>query len=41
MKILKKVIRIRKQNPEERQEHESLLGVYLHALEEVPLKKAA
>jgi uncharacterized protein (UPF0335 family) len=41
VKILKEVIRIRKQDKEERQEHESLLEVYLHALEEAPLKKAA
>ena len=40
VKILKEVIRIRKQDQEERQEHESLLEVYLHALEEAPLKKA-
>ena len=41
VKILKEVIRIRKQDQEERQEHESLLEVYLHAIEEAPLKKAA
>ena len=42
MKILKEVIRIRKQDQEERQEHESLLEVYLHALEDAePAKKAA
>jgi uncharacterized protein (UPF0335 family) len=42
VKILKEVIRIRKQDQEERQEHESLLEVYLHALEDVePQKKAA
>jgi uncharacterized protein (UPF0335 family) len=41
VKILKEVIRIRKQDQEERQEHESLLEVYLHALEEAPMKEAA
>jgi uncharacterized protein (UPF0335 family) len=42
VKILKEVIRIRKQDQEERQEHESLLEVYLHALEDLePQKKAA
>ena len=42
VKILKEIIRIRKQDQEERQEHESLLEVYLHALEDVePQKKAA
>ncbi len=41
-KILKEVLRIRKQDQEERHEHESLLEVYLHALEEAaPQKKAA
>jgi uncharacterized protein (UPF0335 family) len=42
VKILKEVIRIRKQDQDERQEHESLLEVYLHALEDAePTKKAA
>jgi uncharacterized protein (UPF0335 family) len=42
VKILKEVIRIRKQDQEERQEHESLLEVYLHALgPSEPMKEAA
>ena len=42
VKILKEVIRIRKQDQEERQEHESLLEVYLHAIQDAePIKKAA
>jgi uncharacterized protein (UPF0335 family) len=42
VKILKEVIRIRKQDQEERQEHESLLEVYLHALStSEPMKEAA
>jgi uncharacterized protein (UPF0335 family) len=42
VKILKEVIRIRKQDQDERQEHESLLEVYLHALGEAePMKEAA
>jgi uncharacterized protein (UPF0335 family) len=42
VKILKEVIRIRKQDEDERQEHESLLEVYLHALDDAePTKKAA
>jgi uncharacterized protein (UPF0335 family) len=42
VKILKEVIRIRKQDQDERQEHESLLEVYLHALDDAePTKKAA
>ena len=32
VKILKEVIRLRKQDPKERDEHESLLEVYLHAI---------
>ena len=42
VKILKEVIRIRKQGQEERKEHESLLEVYLHALgTSEPMKEAA
>ena len=42
VKILTEVIRIRKQDHGERQEHESLLAAYLHALEDVePQKKTA
>jgi uncharacterized protein (UPF0335 family) len=41
VKILKEVIRIRKQDQKERDEKESLLDVYLHALETAPLAKAA
>jgi uncharacterized protein (UPF0335 family) len=42
VKILKEVIRIRKQDQEERQEHESLLEVYLHAIQDAePTRKAA
>jgi uncharacterized protein (UPF0335 family) len=33
VKILKEVIRLRKQDKKERDEHESLLEVYLHAIE--------
>jgi uncharacterized protein (UPF0335 family) len=33
VKILKDVIRLRKQDKKERDEHESLLEVYLHAIE--------
>ncbi len=32
VKILKEVIRLRKQEPKERDEHESLLDTYLHAI---------
>jgi uncharacterized protein (UPF0335 family) len=42
VKILKEVIRIRKQDQEQREEHESLLEVYLHALGTAePMKEAA
>lgn len=33
VKILKEVIRLRKQDKKERDEHESLLELYLHAIE--------
>ena len=33
VKILKEVIRMRKQDKKERDEHESLLDLYLHAIE--------
>jgi uncharacterized protein (UPF0335 family) len=42
VKILKEVIKIRKQDGKERDEKESLLDVYLHALETAePLAEAA
>ena len=43
VKILKEVIRLRKQDQKERDERDSLLDVYLTALEEAPppLKEAA
>jgi uncharacterized protein (UPF0335 family) len=42
VKILKEVIKIRKQDEKERDEKESLLDVYLHALETAaPLAEAA
>jgi uncharacterized protein (UPF0335 family) len=42
VKILRELIRIRKQDQKEREEQESLLDVYLHALEKsLPAKKAA
>jgi uncharacterized protein (UPF0335 family) len=43
VKILREVVRLRKQDKEEREEHETLLDVYLHALESAthPLAKAA
>jgi uncharacterized protein (UPF0335 family) len=41
VKILREVIRLRKQDEKDRDERESLLDVYMHALKSVPLPKAA
>ena len=42
MKILKEVIRLRKQEPKERGERDMLLDTYLHAIETAgPLLEAA
>ena len=41
VKILKEVIRLRKQDKNERDERDSLLDVYLHAIETAPLAEAA
>jgi len=41
VKILREVIRVRKQDQEERNEQESLLDAYLEAIKVVPKKKAA
>ena len=43
VKILREVVRLRKQDKSERDERESLLDVYLHAIETAPgnLAKAA
>ena len=42
VKILREVVKIRKQDRNERDEHESLLDVYLHAIEQAaPLAQAA
>jgi uncharacterized protein (UPF0335 family) len=45
VKILKEVIRLRKQDKDERDEHETLLDVYLRAMEEAvepePIRQAA
>ncbi|MEM6381120.1 MAG: DUF2312 domain-containing protein [Pseudomonadota bacterium] len=39
-KVLRKLVGIRKQDPAERQEEESLLDIYMHALGMTPLEKA-
>ncbi len=42
VKILKEIIRLRKQDEEEREEHETLLDVYMRAMsEDAPAAKAA
>ncbi len=43
VKILKEVIRLRKQDQEERDEHESLLDLYMHAIgsASAPMAEAA
>jgi uncharacterized protein (UPF0335 family) len=42
VKILKEVIRLRKQDKDERDEHDSLLDVYMRAIEQsAPVAKAA
>ena len=40
VKILKEVIRLRKQDQNERDERDSLLDLYLHAIETAPSLKA-
>jgi uncharacterized protein (UPF0335 family) len=40
VKILKEVIRLRKQDQNERDERDSLLDLYLHAIETAPPLKA-
>jgi uncharacterized protein (UPF0335 family) len=42
VKILREVIKLRKQDKDERDEHDSLLDVYIRAIEQsVPVAKAA
>ena len=41
VKILKEIIKLRKQDQEERDEHESLLDLYMRAMEQVGPEKVA
>ena len=41
IKVLREVIRLRKQDKDERDEMDSLLDTYLHAIETAPLAHAA
>jgi uncharacterized protein (UPF0335 family) len=41
VKILKEIIKLRKLDKEERDEHETLLDVYMRAMETAPVSEAA
>ena len=41
VKVLREIVRLRKQDQKEREEHESLLEVYLRAIKETRVSKAA
>ena len=41
VKILKEIVKLRKQDKDERDEHESLLDLYLRAMEAEPSEKTA
>jgi uncharacterized protein (UPF0335 family) len=41
VKILREIIKLRKQDKEERDEHESLLDLYMRAMETAPPEKVA
>ena len=41
VKILKEIIKLRKQDQDERDEHESLLDLYMRAMETAPPEKVA
>ena len=41
IKILKEIIKLRKQDKDERDEHESLLDLYMRAMEAEPAEKTA
>lgn len=41
VKVLREIIRLRKQDKDERDEHETLLDVYMRAMETAPLAEAA
>ena len=41
VKILKEIVKLRKQDKDERDEHESLLDLYLRAMEAEPAEKTA
>jgi uncharacterized protein (UPF0335 family) len=41
VKILKEIIKLRKQDQDERDEHETLLDLYMRAMEQAPPEKVA
>jgi uncharacterized protein (UPF0335 family) len=41
VKVLKEIIKLRKQDQDERDEHETLLDVYMRAMESAPLEQQA
>ena len=41
VKVLKEILKLRKQDKDERDEQESLLDLYMRAMDEAPLAKAA
>ena len=41
VKILKEIVRLRKQDPEERDENETLLAVYMRAMDSAPQTQSA
>ena len=41
VKVLREIVRLRKQDQKEREEHESLLEVYMRAIKETRVSKAA
>jgi uncharacterized protein (UPF0335 family) len=41
MKILREIIKLRKQDADERDEHETLLDLYMRAMEQAPPEKVA
>ena len=41
VKVLKEILKLRKQDQDERDEHDSLLDLYMRAMDEAPMAKAA
>jgi uncharacterized protein (UPF0335 family) len=41
LKVIREIVRLRKQDQKEREEHESILEVYLRAINGTPVSKAA